>query len=162
VAGVFATRTQFRPNRVATTVAQIEQIADNVVTVSGLDALDGTPVLDVKPYSDTFDADTRAQQYVVHPVGSLQEAREAIDLIDTEIIRLLGNRAKYVHQVVKFKKGPEEVPARERYNQVMQRRRELAKEHGLKPDVIEKMYKILVDNFIEEELEIMRRRENKA
>jgi len=157
--GVFNTRTQFRPNRIAATVARIERIEDNVITMSGLDAQDGAPVLDIKPYAPYFDADRRYQQLEVHEVQSLQEARDTIDTIDAEIIRLFGNRAKYVHQVVKFKKRPEDVPAPNRYAQVMRQRREWAEDAGLNPDVIENMYKLLVDNFIKEELEIMRQRD---
>ena len=53
--GVFATRSQYRPNGIGATVARIESIEDNVVTVTGLDAQDGSPVLDIKPYSGGFD-----------------------------------------------------------------------------------------------------------
>lgn len=160
LAGVFATRTQFRPSRIGTTVAHIERIEGRVLTVSGLDAQDGSPVIDIKPYAPYFDADWQLQQLEVRQVNNLQAAREAIDRIDEEVIRLLGNRAKYVHQVAHFKQTPEEVPAPERYNAVMQRRRELAEAAGLNPDVVEGMYKLLVDNFIEEEMEMIRQREN--
>lgn len=53
--GVFATRSQYRPNGVGATVARITSIAGNVVTVTGLDAQNGSPVLDIKPYSAAFD-----------------------------------------------------------------------------------------------------------
>ena len=158
ITGVFATRSQFRPNRIGATVAHIEQVEDNVITVSGLDAQAEAPVLDIKPYAAYFDADRQSQLVEVHQVTSLQEARDVIDILDAEIIRLLGNRAKYVHQVVNFKKRPEDVPAPDRYNQVMRQRRIWAENADLNPDVIEGMYKLLVDNFIKEELEIMRRR----
>jgi tRNA-Thr(GGU) m(6)t(6)A37 methyltransferase TsaA len=157
--GVFDTRSQFRPNQIGVTVARIEQIENGVITVSGLDAQDGSPVLDIKPYTAYFDADARAQQFEVRTVASLQEARDRIDLIDAEIIRLLGNRAGYVRQVVQFKRQPEDVHAPARYAEVMQGRRRLAEAAGLNPDVIEAMYKLLVDNFIQEELEILRQRE---
>jgi tRNA-Thr(GGU) m(6)t(6)A37 methyltransferase TsaA len=157
--GVFNTRSQFRPNRIGATVARIEQIEGAVITVSGLDAQDGSPVLDIKPYTPYFDADAHSQQLEVREIGSLQEARRHIDVIDAEIIRLLGNRARYVHQVVNFKQRPEDVPAPERYAQVMRLRREWAQAAGLNPDVIEGMYKLLVDNNIKEELEIMRHRD---
>jgi tRNA-Thr(GGU) m(6)t(6)A37 methyltransferase TsaA len=159
--GVFATRSQFRPNRIGATVARVEQIEANVITVSGLDAQDGAPVLDIKPYEPFFDADMQSQQREVRQVSSLAEARAAIDLIDTEVIRLLGNRAGYVRQVVNFKKTPEEVRAPARYAEVMRRRRELAEANGLNPDVIEGMYKLLVEYFIQEEMEIVRQRERK-
>ena len=138
-----------------TTVAYVEAVAGNVITVSGLDAQDGTPVLDLKPFTPYFDTATAQQQFEVRQVNSLAEARAAIDLIDTEIIRLLGNRAGYVHQVVRFKHTAEDVRAPARYAELMRRRRELAEAAGLNPDVIEAMYKLLVDNFIKEELELL-------
>ncbi|MBE7468096.1 MAG: chorismate mutase [Anaerolineales bacterium] len=91
-------------------------------------------------------------------MASLAEARAAIDLIDTEVIRLLGHRAEYVRQVVNFKRTPEEVRAPARYAEVMRRRRELAEANGLNPDVIEEMYKLLVESFIQEEMKILRER----
>jgi len=155
VRGVFATRSQFRPNRLGATVAHIEAVAGKVITVSGLDAQDGTPVLDLKPLVPYFDAATAQQQLEVREVSSLTEARAAIDLIDTEIIRLLGNRAGYVRQVVRFKQTAEDVRAPARYAELLQRRRELAAAAGLNPDVIEGMYRLLVDNFIKEELKLL-------
>jgi tRNA-Thr(GGU) m(6)t(6)A37 methyltransferase TsaA len=161
LSGVFATRSQFRPNRLGATVARIEQMEANVITVSGLDAQDETPVLDIKPYNAYFDADSRTQQFEVYPVNNLEEARAHIDTIDAEVIRLLANRAGYVRQVAHFKKRSEDVPAPARYAQVMRQRREWAEAAGLNPEVIEGMYKLLVDNFIQEELEIIRQREGR-
>lgn len=154
--GVFATRSQFRPNQIGATVARVEQVEENVITVSGLDAQDDAPILDIKPYVSYFDVDIESQQREVREVSTLAEARAAIDAIDTEIIRLLGNRAGYVRQVVKFKNTPEEVRAPARYAEVMRRRREMAEAQGLNPDVIEAMYKVLVNHFIAEEMEMLR------
>ena len=53
--GVFATRSQYRPNSIGATVARIIIVEDNTLTVTGLDAQDGSPVLDIKPHSVTFD-----------------------------------------------------------------------------------------------------------
>lgn len=49
--GVFAIRTQYRPNAIAVSTVELLQVRDNVLTVRGLDAIDGTPVLDIKPYT---------------------------------------------------------------------------------------------------------------
>jgi len=54
--GVFATRSQYRPNGIGATVARIAALESNVLTVTGLDAQDGSPVLDLKPYVAEFDA----------------------------------------------------------------------------------------------------------
>lgn len=48
--GVFALRSPTRPNPIALTLVTILAIEGNQITVSGLDAVDGTPVLDIKPY----------------------------------------------------------------------------------------------------------------
>ena len=53
--GVFATRSPRRPNPIAVTSARIERIEDNVLEVLGLDALDGSPVLDIKVHTSYFD-----------------------------------------------------------------------------------------------------------
>jgi len=47
--GVFSLRSPKRPNPIGITEVQILEIKDNILTVRGLDALDGTPVLDLKP-----------------------------------------------------------------------------------------------------------------
>jgi tRNA-Thr(GGU) m(6)t(6)A37 methyltransferase TsaA len=48
--GLFATRTPRRPNRIALQVVELLSRQDNVLTIRGLDALDNSPVLDLKPY----------------------------------------------------------------------------------------------------------------
>jgi tRNA-Thr(GGU) m(6)t(6)A37 methyltransferase TsaA len=48
--GVFATRTMMRPNPIALTLVELLKVEDTILTVKGLEAYDGTPVLDIKPY----------------------------------------------------------------------------------------------------------------
>jgi tRNA-Thr(GGU) m(6)t(6)A37 methyltransferase TsaA len=50
--GVFATRSQYRPNPIGLTGVRVLAIEGNVVRVRGLDALDGSPILDLKIASD--------------------------------------------------------------------------------------------------------------
>jgi tRNA (adenine37-N6)-methyltransferase len=52
--GVFAVRTNFRPNPIGMTLVELVKVQGNVLTVRGLDAFNGTPVLDIKPY-DSWD-----------------------------------------------------------------------------------------------------------
>jgi tRNA-Thr(GGU) m(6)t(6)A37 methyltransferase TsaA len=49
--GVFSTRTQYRPNPIGLTLVQLLKRRKNTLEVRGLDAINGTPVLDVKPIS---------------------------------------------------------------------------------------------------------------
>jgi len=53
--GVFATRSPIRPGAVGLSTAKLIKIQKNEVIVKGLDAIDGTPVLDIKPYTPTLD-----------------------------------------------------------------------------------------------------------
>jgi tRNA (adenine37-N6)-methyltransferase len=49
--GIFATRTQYRPNPIGLTLVKLLGRKGNIIQVQGLDALNGTPVVDVKPIS---------------------------------------------------------------------------------------------------------------
>jgi len=54
--GIFAQRAKHRPNPIGITSVRLLGVAGNVLRVQGLDAIDGTPVLDIKPYFPQFDA----------------------------------------------------------------------------------------------------------
>jgi len=58
--GVFATRTRLRPNPIGLTLVELLEAKGNVLVVRGLDAFDGTPVLDLKPF-DFWDMDEDAR-----------------------------------------------------------------------------------------------------
>jgi tRNA-Thr(GGU) m(6)t(6)A37 methyltransferase TsaA len=48
--GIFSTCSPARPNPVLTTVVRLHALRENVLEVTGLDAVDGSPVIDIKPY----------------------------------------------------------------------------------------------------------------
>lgn len=54
--GVLATRSQLRPNPIGVSVVRQLRRRRNIVWVQGLDAVNGTPVLDIKPYFPNYDA----------------------------------------------------------------------------------------------------------
>ncbi len=54
--GVLATRSQVRPSPVGVSVVKLLRRRHNVLRVEALDAIDGTPVLDIKPYFPNYDA----------------------------------------------------------------------------------------------------------
>ena len=53
--GVFATRAPKRPNSIGLSVLKLNKIVNNILYVENVDILDGTPVLDIKPYVSKFD-----------------------------------------------------------------------------------------------------------
>jgi tRNA-Thr(GGU) m(6)t(6)A37 methyltransferase TsaA len=56
--GVFATRSPVRPNPIGISTVKLLECRDNVLKVIGLDAIDGTPVLDIKPHIPGSDSPT--------------------------------------------------------------------------------------------------------
>ncbi len=54
--GVFATRSPDRPNPIGKSTVRLLERRGNVLKVQGLDAIDGTPVLDIKPYIPGYDS----------------------------------------------------------------------------------------------------------
>ena len=53
--GVFSTRTPMHPNSIGLSVVELIGVDKNIVTIRGVDILDGTPLLDIKPYIENFD-----------------------------------------------------------------------------------------------------------
>jgi len=54
--GIFAIRSPHRPNHTGVSIVKLEKIGGNIVTFSEVDILDGTPLLDIKPYVSHFDS----------------------------------------------------------------------------------------------------------
>jgi tRNA-Thr(GGU) m(6)t(6)A37 methyltransferase TsaA len=59
--GVFATRSPVRPNLIALYISRLRSVKNNVIRIDPIEAFDGSPVLDVKPYIPRHDAISRAQ-----------------------------------------------------------------------------------------------------
>ena len=73
--GVLATRSQIRFNPILVSVVPLLKVEGNVLHVQGLDAVDGSPVLDVKPYIPYHDCvpEARVPQWVDKRVEELRE-----------------------------------------------------------------------------------------
>ena len=56
--GLFATRAPYRPNPIGKATVRLLQRRGNILKVEGLDAIDGTPVIDIKPYIPKYDSVT--------------------------------------------------------------------------------------------------------
>ncbi|HNX64461.1 MAG TPA: tRNA (N6-threonylcarbamoyladenosine(37)-N6)-methyltransferase TrmO [Oscillospiraceae bacterium] len=61
LSGIFSQRAKDRPNPIGITSVKLVSIDDNIITVKGLDAVDGTPVLDIKPYFPVYDSKSNAE-----------------------------------------------------------------------------------------------------
>ena len=72
IRGVFATRAPRRPNAIGLSVVQLNMVQDRILHIENVDILDGTPLLDIKPYVPEFDA-----QFNVR-TGWLENARQSV------------------------------------------------------------------------------------
>jgi len=70
--GVFATRAPTRPNPIGLSIVKLLRIEGNTLHIENLDVLDGTPLLDLKPYVPEFDCQPNAR------IGWLEQAKGGI------------------------------------------------------------------------------------
>jgi tRNA-Thr(GGU) m(6)t(6)A37 methyltransferase TsaA len=70
--GLFATRAPRRPNPIGLSIVSLLSIEGNVLYVENIDVLDGTPLLDIKPYVPAFDQRSNAR------VGWLEEVKNGV------------------------------------------------------------------------------------
>ncbi|XP_044142031.1 tRNA (adenine(37)-N6)-methyltransferase [Bufo gargarizans] len=68
--GVFSTRSPHRPNAIGLTLAKLDKVEGDTVYLSGIDMIQGTPVIDIKPYIAEYDSP--------RPKGSLKECLEEV------------------------------------------------------------------------------------
>ena len=83
---------------------------------------------------------------------TLKELRSEVDRIDEEIIKLIARRNDYIKQAAKFKTSIEDVKSPERIEQVMQNARKKAIELGVNPNMIEELFRIMIDEMVETEI----------
>jgi tRNA (adenine37-N6)-methyltransferase len=74
--GIFATRAPTRPNPIGISIVRLANIEGNILNIDQLDILDGTPLLDVKPYVPGFDESVDARiGWLEGVIGKLKKTR---------------------------------------------------------------------------------------
>jgi tRNA-Thr(GGU) m(6)t(6)A37 methyltransferase TsaA len=76
--GVFSTRAPRRPNPIGISVVRLTGIKDNVLEIQNVDILDGTPLLDIKPYVPEFDI------FEVEKIGWIENKIGNIDKVKSD------------------------------------------------------------------------------
>jgi tRNA-Thr(GGU) m(6)t(6)A37 methyltransferase TsaA len=77
--GLFATRAPARPNPIGLSVVRLERIAEGLLHITGVDVIDGTPLLDIKPYVLAFDAPSDVRCGWLEQAGEVVVARRSDD-----------------------------------------------------------------------------------
>lgn len=75
--GLFATRAPRRPNPIGLSVVRLDRIEAGVIHVRNVDILDGTPLLDIKPYVPEFDAQVKVRTGWLETVGTAVSDRKS-------------------------------------------------------------------------------------
>jgi tRNA-Thr(GGU) m(6)t(6)A37 methyltransferase TsaA len=70
--GIFSTRAPKRPNPIGISVVKLLRVEETVLHIENVDILDGTPLLDIKPYVPQFD------QYPAESTGWLEQAKDSV------------------------------------------------------------------------------------
>jgi isochorismate pyruvate lyase len=83
---------------------------------------------------------------------ALDDIRTAIDVVDADLVRLLARRERLVRRAAPLKRDPQAVQAPGRVEQVIARARTHAVTAGADPDVVERIYRAMVQAYIDMEL----------
>ena len=83
---------------------------------------------------------------------TLAEAREEIDKLDEQIVKLIAQRNNYIKQIAHFKTSINEVKAQDRIDDVINRVRAQAIELDLSPNLINDLYVRMIDGMVESEI----------
>ena len=84
--------------------------------------------------------------------NTLEEARNEIDKVDDEIVKLIAKRNDYIKQIAHFKTSVDEVKAEDRISEVISRVREQAISLDLSPNLINDLYVRMIDGMVESEI----------
>ncbi|WP_300003009.1 chorismate mutase [uncultured Cedecea sp.] len=94
--------------------------------------------------------------------SSIEDVRNRIDQIDSELVKLIAQRGQCVKAASAFKADTSAVRAPDRVQQVIDKVCKQAREEGLSEAVIEKVYRSMIGAFIDYELEQYHQRQAKA
>lgn len=93
--------------------------------------------------------------------SSILDIRDAVNEYDRQIIKLLGERTKYVHEAMRFKSSEEEIRRPGHIPALIEERRRLARENEVDPEFVAKIYQILVDHSFDVQVGMLKARESR-
>ena len=84
--------------------------------------------------------------------ASLEELRQEVDKVDDEIVELIAARNEYIRQAATFKQSVDEIKADDRVEDVLNRVRHRAVTLGVSPNLLTRLYRIMIDELVESEI----------
>ena len=83
---------------------------------------------------------------------NIDEVRDNVNNIDEQIVKLIALRGSFVKQAAKFKKDSNDVKAPKRVEEVISKVKNIARLNGANEEVVENVYKVMLESFIKAEL----------
>ncbi len=85
---------------------------------------------------------------------NMEELRKELDLLDNELIKLVSKRFKFIEQAAIIKDDISKIRDNDRIEDIIKRLRKLAKNNDISPDIVEKLWRYIIELSIELETEI--------
>jgi len=79
---------------------------------------------------------------------NLNDVRKSIDKVDNQLVKLIGEREFFVKEALKFKKNKKQIIDKKRINIVLKRIKNLSKKYKANSLIIERIWKLMIKNFI--------------
>ncbi len=84
---------------------------------------------------------------------NLDDVRGGIDAIDRRIVELLTDRSRYIERAARLKHDADEIEVPARVEEIVSTVRSLAARSGMSPDIVERIYRVMIASFIEYEMQ---------
>ena len=85
---------------------------------------------------------------------NMEELRKELDLLDNELIKLVSKRFKFIEQAAIIKDDISKIRDNDRIEDIIKRLRKLSKNNDISPDIVEKLWRYIIELSIELETEI--------
>lgn len=89
---------------------------------------------------------------------NMDELRKELDLLDNELIKLVSKRFKFIEQAAIIKDDISKIRDNERIESIIVRLRNLAEINDISPDIVEKLWRYIIELSIELETEIFNKK----
>jgi isochorismate pyruvate lyase len=97
------------------------------------------------------------RELIVSTCKNLGDVRQNIDRLDRLIVPLLAERATYVEQAAGFKEQKSQVVDNDRIEDVIRKVRHIANEYEMAPDLVENIYRAMIDAYIIHESQVWKK-----
>ena len=85
---------------------------------------------------------------------NMDELRKELDLLDNDLIKLVSKRFKFIEEAAIIKDDVSKIRDNDRIENIIKRLRELAIDNDISPDIVEKLWRFIIELSIELETEI--------